>query len=50
VKTILCAIDYAENSVAALNYAYTMSAKMENRLFVTYILDFQTISGNEGLD
>ncbi len=50
MKTILCATDYSENSVAALKYAHEMSEQLETRLVIAHVFDYPTILGMEGLD
>lgn len=49
MKTILYATDYSDNSVAALKYAYEMSAQMGTRLVVIHVFDYPTVLGTEGL-
>ena len=47
MKTILYATDYSKNAVAALKYAYSMSAKMDACLLVIHVFDYPTIMNTE---
>lgn len=44
MKTIICAIDYSINSIAALKYAVTLSSKISSKLYVLNIYDNSTLS------
>jgi len=46
MKTILCAVDYSENAVTALKFAYTLSTKIDASLFVIHIFDLPTLSSD----
>ena len=39
MKTILYATDYSDNSIAALQFAYSLSKKVKGKLFVLHIFD-----------
>ena len=45
MKTILCATDYSDNSVAALKYAYQLARILEGRLLVIHVFDYPTVLG-----
>jgi nucleotide-binding universal stress UspA family protein len=44
MKTILYATDYSKNSVAALKYAQKLSAQLQSRLVVTFVLAYPIVS------
>lgn len=50
MKTLLYATDYSDNSIAALQYAYALSQKLDMRLVITHIFEFPSILGAEALD
>ncbi|UMB60546.1 universal stress protein [Lutibacter sp. A80] len=39
MKTIICAIDYSKNGIAALKYAYTLNTKINSKLCILHITD-----------
>lgn len=43
MKTILCAIDYSTNSIAALKYAAALSSKISSKLYVLNVYDNYTL-------
>ena len=47
VKTLLYATDYAENSVAALKYAWEFSKALKARLLVIHVFDYPTVLETE---
>jgi len=43
MKTILCAVDYSINSIAALKYAVALSSKINSKLYVLNVYDATTM-------
>jgi len=47
MKTILLAIDYSKNAIAALKYAQTFSKKMDASLLAIHVFDYPTVLGTK---
>lgn len=43
MKTILCAVDYSTNAIAALKYAYALSSKINSKLYILNVFDNITL-------
>ncbi|MDX1829011.1 MAG: universal stress protein [Lutibacter sp.] len=46
MKTILCAVDYSENSITALKFAYALSKKIKANLFVFHVYNYPSLGSN----
>lgn len=46
MKTILCPVDYSENAVTALKYAYAISNKIDASLFVIHVFNLPSLGSD----
>lgn len=46
MKTILCAVDYSENSITALKFAYVLSKKIKANLSVLHVYNYPSLGSN----